>query len=263
MMQSFEERIDASALLKLDDAATLPSVLIINGKIYGVNHAQIDGMGSQAPAPMLDEYWVRSEVTLQSLTIVQHEDGSADVPFTLQYTDGCAQTAYRAYGVWDQEGQMMLEVFNLIPINAMCQRVTREETYQIDDLMFYALSVNGVNLPHNTMTVEAAGEYTYIIQPMGIESVTGEWVTDETGQRAVNITVKGYTDGCEFPIQIVPGHPVDNVYTVQVVRVAPADTACTMIAREFTAEHTFIPTLTGDNPLGLIIGEQVIKFSLE
>lgn len=261
MLQSFEERIDASALLDMDENATLPMVIIINGKIYGVNHAQIGGMG-QAPAPMLDEYWVRNDIALQSITFIQHADGSADLAFNVQFTDSCPQLAYRAYGVWDREGLMMLEAYTVLPINAMCQRVTRDEAYLVEGLMFYNLSINGVIVPHNTVTTEA-GDYTYLIQPMGGESATAEWVTLENGQRAVHLTVKGYTDGCDFPIQVVPGHPVDNAYIVQVVRTIPNDMMCTMIAREFTAEHTFVPVTTTDAPLTFIIGEQKVSLPLE
>lgn len=264
VLQPYEQRIDASALLELDEDATLPVVLIINGKIYGVNHAQIDGASSEAPAPMLDEYWVRSEIALEAVTIVQNEDGSANVPFSIHQTDGCAQTVYRAYGVWDQEGLMMLEVYNIIPINAMCEVVDRTMDYSVDGLMFYTLSVNGVNVPHNTVATSTAGEYSYIIQSMGLDSATAEWVTDEiTGARLVKITAKGITDGCEFPIQIVPAKPVDNIYTVQVVRVAPIDTACTMIAREFIAERAFdfVPTL--DAPLTLNINDKTVELPLE
>lgn len=261
ILQSFEESIDASALLEMDDNATLPMVIIINGKIYGVNHAQIGGEG-QAPAPMLDEYWVRNDIALQSITFVQHTDGSADLAFDVQFTDSCPQLVYRAYGVWDSEGLMMLEAYTIIPINAMCQRVTRDESYLIEGLMFYNLSINGVIVPHNTVTTEA-GDYTYLIQPMGVESATAEWVALDDGQRAVRLTVKGYTDGCDFPIQVVSSHPVDNDYIVHVVRTTPADIMCTMIAREFTAEHTFVPVTTTDVPLTFHVGEQRISLPLD
>lgn len=263
VMQPFEQSIDATALLELDENETLPVVIIVNGKIYGVNHAQIDGEASDAPAPILDEYWVRSEIPVQTVKLVQNDDDTTDISFEVTLSDSCAQVVYRAYGVWDQEGQMNLDVYTVFPINAGCLMEERTESYTIEGLMFYALSINGANFDHNSMTVES-GEYAYIVQPMGLDSVTAEWVADENGMQVVKLTAKGYTDGCEFPAQVLVGQPVDNYYTVQVVRVAPADVACTMIAREFTAEHTFVPTITLDAPLMFMVNNQfMVELPLE
>lgn len=258
VMGTYEQRIDASALLKLDDDATLPLVLIINGKIYGVNHAQIQDTGNAGPAPLLDEHWVRSDVRLESITITQKADGKADLSFSIHQTDGCAQAVYRAYGVWDQEGLMRLEVYNIIRINASCLMIDETRDFSVNDLMFYTLSVNGVSLPHNTAT-SAVGSTSFVIQDMGVERADVGWVKMAGGSDpTVIIRVTGTTDGCEFPIQIALGTPVDNTYTVKVVRALPPDTACTMIAREFTVEQTFSLKLAGDAPLTFVIGDQTI-----
>ncbi|GEM_PF-701965 len=265
VMSTYEQRIDASALLELDADAQLVSVIIINGKIYGIDRTQIeDTPGAQAPAPLLNEYWVRSDLDIQTVTLNQRDDDSADITISIHQTDGCALPITRLYGVWDQEGQMMLDAYNIIPINASCLAIDETSEIAVGSGMFYALSVNGFNVPHNTVTTDTAGSYPFAIQTMGVETANVGWVkmvADSDPTIIINVT--GITDGCDFPIQIVLGMHVDNTYTVKVARVLPADTACTMIAREFTVEQTFSLKLTGDAPLTFIIGDKTIVLGAE
>jgi hypothetical protein len=118
---------------------------------------------------------------------------------------------------------------------------------------FQSLAINGVSVPFDPSVSEGAQEF--VEQAIAISSATYEWV--EGFQPNLKITVTGTIDGCEFPIQMVPQRPVDNTYVIKVVRVMPADTMCTMIAREFTQDLMFTPQ-TYEEPVTLYIGDQVL-----
>ncbi|MDZ4671532.1 MAG: hypothetical protein SH821_11745 [Phototrophicales bacterium] len=255
VLVSYEEKIDATALFTLDENSTLPTVIILNGKIFGVERASIEPVeGATTPPPMLSELWVRGNLPYDTITIQHTTEGDMRLVLAGILTDGCAMPVYRAMMDWQNPGFMTVDAFVTINIAAGCAQVLNPFEAEMRAPVFESIAINGVGVPFNpAMSVDTQ---VFNEETVPITSASAEWV--EGFAQNIRITVSAVVNGCPQPIQIVPQPPVDNTYMVKVVRVLPAGIACTMIARDVTEEIMFAPVIQGDAPVMLIIDDQMI-----
>jgi hypothetical protein len=255
VMKSYEEHIDASPLFEEEPVA----VIVVNGSIYGVeNTAEPTGEATQEPvAPVLTQPWVHSPLPYDHIAITHTEQGDVSITLSGNLTDGCAIPVYRAVPDWQNEGFTNVEAYTAINLMASCLQETVPFEATMTTTPFQSLAINGVSVPFDPAMSKATQEF--VEQALPITSATYEWV--EGFQPNLKITVTGTIDGCDAPIQMVPQRPVDNSYLIKVVRVLPADTVCTEIAREFTQELMFTPQ-NFDMPLMLFIGDQTLMIEM-
>lgn len=253
VLQSYEERLDASALVEAHANDAPLAVIVVNGTIYGVENTGLD----KAFAPVLSQMWVHGPLPYEGISITHTEEGTVTVTLSGTLTDGCAIPVYRAVPDWQNEGFTNVEAYTAINIAASCMQTEIPFEAVMTTAPFQSLAINGVSVPFDPALSKET--QAFVEQPLAVTSATYEWV--EGFQPNLKITVTGTVDGCEFPIQLVPQKPVDNTYVIKVVRVLPADTMCTMIAREFTEELMFTP-LNLDAPVTLYIGDQVLTIEM-
>jgi len=253
MLQSYEQRLDASSLFELDANGMPIAIIVVNGKIFGVENTALD----EAFAPVLTDLWVRGPLPYERISITHTEQGDMSITLAGTLTDGCAIPVYRAVPDWQNEGFTNVEAYTAISLNAACAQVLTPFEATMTTPAFQSLAINGVSVPFDPTQSKATQEF--VEQPLPITSATYEWV--EGFQPNLKITVTGTIDGCEFPIQMVPQPPVDNSYMIKVVRVVPSDTVCTMIAREFSQDLIFTP-VSFDMPLTLFIGDQTLTVEM-
>jgi hypothetical protein len=255
VMRFYEVTVDGAALSELDESDQLISHIIINGRIYGIERAAISdvpGSSSDGPPPMLSEMWVRGDLPVDRINITIAETGERVITLYGTQTDQCAIPVYRAVTNPADEEAVQIEAYSVISIAASCLNEPVPFELVLSAPAFTTLSLNGIAIPYDPAMSVATQEYQ--IQPMLVESASA--VFNEVGD--IEITVSGTTDGCEFPIQIVPQPPTENSYLVKVVRTLPAEMMCTMIARQFTETITFTPTGPVDVPVTLFIGDETI-----
>lgn len=245
----FEVTVDATELLTLDANATLPSYLVVNGRIYYINRAQIEPSGENTPiiAPILSETIVRGEILLDVVTIIRTDDSTYNLQLTGNLPDGCRGLIVRSYPNWQNPTQMIVEAYRAIDIAAMCMAsiVPFDETLitEADVATVSEFVINGV-----VYTIDksiSANTQSAIAAPMGVDTV--QVFLAESFPAQYRLRVDGITDGCEFPTQVVQGQTIDNFIYVSVVRVVAPDQACTMIARPYDA-------LLEINTVGLTVG---------
>ena len=77
MLQSYEERLDASSLFELDANGMPIAIIVVNGKIYGVDNTAVS-------APVLTDLWARGPLPYERISITHSEQG--DISITLAGT---------------------------------------------------------------------------------------------------------------------------------------------------------------------------------
>lgn len=229
----FDVVVDASELLQLDEEAIIPVFLVINDRIYYVNHAQIEPIGNaQAPAPILSEAF-RVELTLEKVTFTSLSSRENALGVTLEGTssDGCVNLVYRAMPAWNKEEVTDVTLYRALDPAMMClQAITPfSASFVIDGVQnnTHTLRINGG-------VYEYDGTHPVLLKsPMFVETI--ETAIAESFPPQLMINVSGTTDGCNFPIQVNVLAIRENVIPLDVFRVIPDMQACTMIANPFTA----------------------------
>jgi hypothetical protein len=247
----FEEKVATNDLFEADENGTLPMFIVLNGTIFGVERESIEADS----APQLSTLWVPTILPYDTITTRHTPEGDMEITIGGTLTDGCAVPIYRAREDWQNPGFVTVEAYATVNIAAMCAQVMTPFEIVMRAPVFTSFAINGVGVPFDPAMNKDTQQFRE--EALTITSATAEWV--EGILPNIKITVSGITDGCENPIQIVPIRSGDNTYVVKVVRVLPADIACTMIARNFTEELMFAPTnLISDVPVTFIIGNEMI-----
>lgn len=252
VMRFYEVTVDGAALSELDENDQLISHIVVNGRIYGVERAAISdvpGSSSDGPAPILSDLWVRGDLPVGRINITIDEAGERVVTLYGTQTDQCAIPVYRAVTDPVNEEHVQIEAYNVVSIAASCLNEPAPFEIVLTAPAFTTLSLNGISIPYDPAMSVPTQEFH--VQDFFVESADA--VFNDAGE--IEITVSGTTDGCEFPIQVVPQPPTENSYLVKVVRTMPTELMCTMIARPFTETITFTPTGPVDVPVTLQIGD--------
>lgn len=247
VLLTYEEKIAVNDLYETEGNLPDVRVLVINGTIFGIDRFDSD-------MPALNPLWVRGVLPIDSITVSSTETDDKQIVLSGILTDGCAVPIYRAVPDWQNDGFTVIEAYVGIPLNASCLQINERYEAIMETSPMTSFAVNGVAVPYNPDNDETQD---FRVEAMSITSVSAEW-EDKALSPNVKITVSGVVDGCEDPISIAPQPTGDNSYVLEVVRVLPADTVCTMIARDFTQTFTFAPVLRGDAPLMFLFGDQMI-----
>lgn len=255
VMRFYEVTVDGAALSELDENDQLISHIIVNGRIYGLDRVAIEDMPSDitaVPPPLLSELWVRGDLSVERLNVTIDETGERVITLYGTQTDQCAIPVYRAVTDPVNEEHVQIEAYNVVSIAASCLNEPVPFEVVLSAPAFTTLSLNGISIPYDPAMSVPTQEFH--VQDFFVESATAAF--NDVGD--IEITVTGTTDGCEFPIQVVPQPPTENSYLVKVVRTMPTELMCTMIARQFTETITFTPTGPVDVPVTLYIGDEMI-----
>lgn len=245
VLVSYEQKIDASALFEADENGNTPSIIIVNGMIYGLEFVP------EMP-PQLSTLWVRGILPYINVVTRHTEQGDMEIEILGTLTDGCAVPVYRAMEDWQNPGFVTVEAYTVVNIAASCAQVEMPYELLMHAPVFDSLAVNGVSIPFDpAMNVDTQG---FFEEQQTINLAKVEWV--EGLLPNVKITVSGIKGGCDYPIQIVPQKTGDNTYVVKVVMVLPVTVDCPMVVRDYTEELMFAPVLVGDAPLQFIINNQ-------
>jgi len=247
ILKSYEERLDAAWLIAQPADAPLINVIVINGAIFGIDYP------NDAP-PSISTLWVRGNLLYDTLSTRITPEGMVEITLVGNLNDGCHVPVYRAVPDWQNEGFTTIEAYSALSIAFMCAQALVPYEVTFTTPLFTSIAVNGVGVPFNPAI--SSDVQTFTEQAVPVTSATAEWVEGVLPNLKINVS--GTTDGCEFPIQIVPQTPMENTYLIKVVRVLPINTACIEIARTYKEELYFSPVLMSDLPLTLIIGDQVI-----
>ncbi len=245
-----EQLIDAQILNALNARYMPIEHVIVNGVIFKVERSGIapDGSDIALPIPTLSsEGWIKVDLDVQRVSVYRE----AQTEITLYGTYGpCVTPAARAVEDYQNPGFVTVEAFGILSISATCERTARADfEYTVVSPSFESLAVNGISIPFRPEL--SVAEQAFGIQPMFVATVEATRLEND----AVEITITGTTDGCTAPIQMVPQPPVDNTVRIEVVRVMPLETMCTMIALEYTETLRFTPAVADPaQPILFFIG---------
>lgn len=245
-----EQLIDAQILTELNDKYMPIEHVIINGMIFNVERSGIapDGSDVTLSIPTLSNAGgIKVDLDVQRVSVYRE----AQTEITLYGTYGpCVTPAARAVEDYQNPGFVTVEAFGILSIAATCERTDPADfEYTMVSPSFESLAVKGISIPFKPEL--SVAEQAFSIQPMFVATVEATRLEND----AVEITITGTTDGCTAPIQMVPQPPVDNTVRIEVVRVMPLETMCTMIAVEYTQTLRFTPAVADPSqPILFFIG---------
>ncbi len=202
---------------------------------------------------------------------VDWQPDSSDLPYTLQLSKGtvrvetveqtaggvrltgqmgCGYLVARVVKDWTQPEATLYNVEASLAIDPamMCIagfvpfEVTLEAAHTPPQAESYA--VNGFVLPREFVT-DPPGQ-VYGIMDMPVDEV--EFTLQESFPPTLNLTARGFTDGCDFPIQVVFDPILEGLpyISARVARVAPIAIACPMMAVPFTVSGSITVPTPGD-----------------
>jgi hypothetical protein len=179
----------------------------------------------------------RGAITVETFTLTPTENA---MTVTLNGQMGCGYLISRIMrdysnidsGVYRVEAYMAIDP----AMGCMTGEMPFTSTLETDATMTAPLNVNGFAFTPDASTDAAAMEQTYSITDMPVESA--EALLAESMPPQVMLTVRGTTDGCNYPIQVVfdPQQEGNPFLSARVARVAPLDVGCPAIALEYTAQ---------------------------
>jgi hypothetical protein len=179
----------------------------------------------------------RGTVTVETFTLTPT---ASAMTVTLNGQMGCGYLISRIMrdysnidsGVYRVEAYMAIDP----AMGCMTGEMPFTSTLETDATMTAPLNVNGFAFTPDASTDAAAMEQTYSITDMPVESA--EALLAESMPPQVMLTVRGTTDGCNYPIQVVfdPQQEGNPFLSARVARVAPLDVGCPAIALEYTAQ---------------------------
>lgn len=246
--------IDATPLFTLDDDASLVSLIIVNGAIFGIERAMIEPVeGAITPPPLLNPNYVRVPLAYEHIETNHTPDGTMAITLAGTLNDMCITPVYRPTVDPADSEHVIVEAYGAINIAAMCMagEMPFETTFATPTFM--SLSVNDVSIPYNPAI--SAATQRFDVLPVTISEVVTEWI--EGLQPNLKIDISGTYDGCEYPIQMSWEPPKENTYQIRVLRVQPESIPCSEAAnRPFSETAYLTPDMSIPGPIMLYIGNE-------
>jgi hypothetical protein len=226
-------------------------VLVVNDHMLRINWPEADS--TELPYAL---QLSRGSITVETITLTPRDTA---MTVTLEGEMGCGYLVRRILRDYTNidSGSYRAEAYMAIDpaISCVTGVIPFTSTLETDATMSTPLNVNGFLLTPEVMTDVEPMEQTYSITDMPVDSV--EALVAESMPPQLMLTVRGITDGCDYPIQMVidpqqEGNPFINA---RVARVAPLAIACPAIALEYSAQGSLTFTYPGEFTL-VINGEE-------
>jgi hypothetical protein len=209
---------------------------------------------------------------------VDWQPGGSDLPYTLQLSEGtvrvetvsrttdglrltgqmgCGYMVARVVQDWTQPEANVYTVEAYMAIDpamaCIAGIVPFDITLATDAPEGAQFVVNGFVMPQDFAT-EGVGQ-VYSIMDLPVDAV--ETAVMESFPPQLALTVRGTTDGCDFPVQLVFEPLLEGyaIITARVARVAPLAIACPAMVVEFTANGS-LPVPTPDEYILIVNGEE-------
>ncbi len=237
----------AQELLMLDADQTLPTYLAVNDRYFTIHIAAIEPVGTPPAFPPITlTPLIRSEVTVDSLTLETQADGVVYTTIKGILLRGCADTPVTRIIPMPQTGKIApdygLDIFQLLDSPDLCPDTYVAVTFELvvktplDPQHDGTIKILDKTVETTPPSITPTPGETTIHVPHTITSVDA--VILETFPAQIMLTIKGYQpDGCDVPVRIAQAR-AQNTVTLEIFRELPSDSICTMIAKEFQTSLT-------------------------
>ncbi|MBC8098553.1 MAG: hypothetical protein H7Y11_03865 [Armatimonadetes bacterium] len=189
----------------------------------------------------------RENVEIYTATVeLDSKSGSAVLVLDGMQLQGCPDPVITRQTPVPAENTLNMQVFQLLPLNAVCPQTFAPPTYkarvpllttdseQVTLAGMYTIIVNGVTVEHDFGVGDSRGQTGDMVEVDAmIESV--ELVVMESAPPQINLVVKGYhPDGCKADTVVEPTITEGSI-SVRVYRLLPRNAICPMMLMPYEA----------------------------